>query len=258
MNENFDLAPFRKIWQSDTLNSDPKELQEVLRYTKLVGEVLNVQNSAMAVLDMSTMMYLCVLGDMEKIIGWKNDVLMQKGAAFYISLMPKEDYQGLEVMNKLFLDYVAVMEDKKTDQFRCLYDYKLMQPDGSTKRILQESIALKRDDVGNVLFTLGILSNITNQKRDGRQHLSFTDGKRNSLYEVTNSTGTYRALPAISKREKEILQLLGRDFSNKEIAEKLFISEHTVLTHRRNLLRKFDMSDTLELINFLTLYRMLN
>ncbi len=42
----------------------------------------------------------------------------------------------------------------------------------------------------------------------------------------------------ISEREKEVLELIVREFSNKEIAEKLFISVRTVETHKRNLLEK--------------------
>lgn len=258
MNENFDFTPFRRLWKSDGFQSDTDEVKEILRYTQLVAEVLNVQKAVMAVLDTRTMRYLSILGDVENITGWGSSIFMEKGAAFFISLMPPEDYLGLEVMTKTILDFVATIDNQQVDQFRSLHDYKFTKPDGSTKRLLQESIPLKRDKAGMTIYTLGILTDISNQKRDGRQHLRLTDGQRDFIYEVDNATGKCRSLPGISKREKEILQLLGRDFSNKQIAEKLFISEHTVLTHRRNLLRKFDMSDTLELINFMTLYRMLN
>ena len=42
----------------------------------------------------------------------------------------------------------------------------------------------------------------------------------------------------ISNREKEVLKLMANDFSNREIAEKLFISIRTVETHKGNLLQK--------------------
>ena len=43
---------------------------------------------------------------------------------------------------------------------------------------------------------------------------------------------------SLSDREKEILALIAGDFSNKEIADKLFISVRTVETHKGNLLQK--------------------
>lgn len=45
----------------------------------------------------------------------------------------------------------------------------------------------------------------------------------------------------LSEREKEIVQLVVRGMTNKEIAERLFLSVHTVLTHRRNIARKLEI-----------------
>ena len=46
-------------------------------------------------------------------------------------------------------------------------------------------------------------------------------------------------VPAVSRREKEVLQLIVDGLTNPQIAEKLFISLHTVDSHRKNLLAKF-------------------
>ena len=54
----------------------------------------------------------------------------------------------------------------------------------------------------------------------------------------------------ISKREVEVLKLLCEGLSSKQIAEKLFISKHTVDGHRRMLLKKTQMTTTTELISF--------
>ena len=54
----------------------------------------------------------------------------------------------------------------------------------------------------------------------------------------------------LSPRETEILKLVVRDFSTKQIAEVLFISEKTVETHRKNILRKTDCSSLVSLVNY--------
>jgi len=53
---------------------------------------------------------------------------------------------------------------------------------------------------------------------------------------------------SISVREKEILQLIVTGINNAEIAGKLFISENTVLTHRRNIMKKLKVKNTAQLI----------
>lgn len=55
-------------------------------------------------------------------------------------------------------------------------------------------------------------------------------------------------LPIITRREKEILFLVGDGLTNAEIAEKLFISIPTVNTHRKSLLNKFNVNNTASLI----------
>jgi DNA-binding NarL/FixJ family response regulator len=55
-------------------------------------------------------------------------------------------------------------------------------------------------------------------------------------------------LPALTKREKEILQLISEGLTNNQIAEKLFISPLTVDSHRKNLLTKLNVNNTASLI----------
>lgn len=55
-------------------------------------------------------------------------------------------------------------------------------------------------------------------------------------------------IPIITRREKEVLYLIAEGLTNKEIAEKLFISTTTVDTHRNSLLSKFDVKNTANLI----------
>jgi len=54
----------------------------------------------------------------------------------------------------------------------------------------------------------------------------------------------------ISPREIEVLKLIAQEYSNPEIAKKLFISIRTVDTHRRNLLEKLGAKNTAGLVKF--------
>lgn len=52
----------------------------------------------------------------------------------------------------------------------------------------------------------------------------------------------------ITDREKEVLQLISDGYSDKQIAEQLHISIYTAISHRKNLIHKFDAKNTAELI----------
>lgn len=54
----------------------------------------------------------------------------------------------------------------------------------------------------------------------------------------------------LTKREIEVLQLITQEFSNAEIANKLFVSTRTIDTHRRNLMEKLDVKNTAGLVRY--------
>jgi DNA-binding NarL/FixJ family response regulator len=53
-----------------------------------------------------------------------------------------------------------------------------------------------------------------------------------------------------SQREKEVLELLAKGFSTKDIARELFITEKTVETHRKNMAKKANAKNSAELVAF--------
>lgn len=55
-------------------------------------------------------------------------------------------------------------------------------------------------------------------------------------------------LPALTSREKEILELIAQGYTNPQIAEKIFLSSFTVDSHRKNLLAKLNVKNTASLI----------
>lgn len=59
---------------------------------------------------------------------------------------------------------------------------------------------------------------------------------------------------ALTQREKEVICCIVRGMTNKEIADKLFLSIHTVITHRRNIARKLQIHSAAGL----TIYAIVN
>jgi DNA-binding NarL/FixJ family response regulator len=63
------------------------------------------------------------------------------------------------------------------------------------------------------------------------------------LSKVPEDTGSI-----LSPREKDVVRLLARGHNNKEISEHLFISPHTVNTHRKNITRKLNIKSVAGLL----------
>lgn len=64
-------------------------------------------------------------------------------------------------------------------------------------------------------------------------------------------------VPVLTRREKEILQLLHEGLTGPQIAEKLFLSQYTIETHRKNLMQKMNANNTQQLLKLAKDYRMI-
>ena len=67
------------------------------------------------------------------------------------------------------------------------------------------------------------------------------------LAPASSGPGRERERSPLSQREREIVALVAQGFKNKEMAEKMFISEQTVKNHLHNIFDKLGVSDRLEL-----------
>ena len=70
---------------------------------------------------------------------------------------------------------------------------------------------------------------------------------RSSSSSSHSSQGKVRERSPLSAREREIVGLVAQGYKNKEMAEKMFISEQTVKNHLHNIFDKLGVSDRLEL-----------
>ena len=79
---------------------------------------------------------------------------------------------------------------------------------------------------------------------EGDIYFSGEVGEALKNYQKSSMTET----PVLSRREKEILELIGQGYTNTEMAAKLFVSHFTIDSHRKNLLAKLNVKNTASLI----------
>ena len=86
---------------------------------------------------------------------------------------------------------------------------------------------------------------------EGETYLSpfFAEGFTEDVINAYRTEGG-SLITKLSKREKEVLQLVVKGHTSKVIAERLNLSPRTVDTHRANLLKKFKLKKTVDLVNY--------
>jgi DNA-binding NarL/FixJ family response regulator len=86
-----------------------------------------------------------------------------------------------------------------------------------------------------------------NQVMDGSIYMSKAANEK-ILQQLQSFDLPQSGVPALTRREKEIVQLLSEGLSSNEIANRLFLSNYTIDTHRKNMLQKFNVHNTQSLM----------
>ena len=79
-----------------------------------------------------------------------------------------------------------------------------------------------------------------------------------NAFSASSKSGAGKEKPLLSDRELEVVQLVAQGFQNKEIGEKLFISDNTVKNHLHNIFDKLGVSDRLELMLYAIHHRLID
>ena len=125
----------------------------------------------------------------------------------------------------------------------------LLHPDEIRKNSLNPKIRI-------IAIELGKLSNQTLDLYD--DHIHVTDDlstlSEKIIPKQIDSEKETEEKESLSHREKEIVSLVVKGYTNQEIADKLYLSIHTVITHRRNIAKKLEIHSA----TGLTIYAIVN
>jgi DNA-binding CsgD family transcriptional regulator len=137
--------------------------------------------------------------------------------------------------------------------YKVSLDFRFRHAAGHYLRVLQQTMSLRQEDSGAQRFTFGIHTDITALKHDLQPVFSIIGLEgRPSYYNIQpNQVFQSDRQQILSKRELEVARLLAKGLNTHEIAGNLSLSELTIATHRKNMLKKVGVSNTAGLVNYL-------
>lgn len=186
-------------------------------------------------------------------IGLDSEVLKTEGMRYFWSRIHPEDLEKwLKALNELMEFTLGNISIEDRSKANYTWNYRFKNADNNYVNIVQNTTPLDFDNAGKPIIGL---AHYTVLHKDIKMDISASAKVLNSRdeYETIffNSYSQKLLSAGISNRERDIIRLLVQDLSSKEISERLSISSHTVDTHRRNILKKLNISSTGELIGML-------
>jgi len=244
----------------------PKDLgEERLFITSLLARLKRDKNRCVYLVSCIQNKHLFVDEYFTTLTGHSATEFMEGGLEFWLRLIHPEDkpiimdaiIQGHAIISD---PTVIINELKPMDLF-----YRFRKKDGNWLWLC-ETKWIVPSDKGIKDYIVGSLIDVSEQKQEDELRLQQlkndgTNALLKAAMEYRDSTKKHLINPnqvvdtdkpvgieQLTKREKEILKLIGEGLSSKRISDKLFISLNTVETHRRHLLEKLHVKNSMELI----------
>ena len=206
----------------------------------------------MIITDHGSMEYLFVDKNVDKLIGYAHCDVYKEGITLVHSLIHPDDAERVLTSNHdLFNVYFSLPLAERLGYTYC-HEFRVKKPDGRYIWMLHEITFLNADGEGRPLLSSSVGKDITALKTDNTMNLWVGRYEDGINYKMAFSKKYPLHLPSIklSRKEVEILKMIGDGLLSKQIAEKLHISFHTVNTHRRNMLEKTNTSTSGGLVSY--------
>lgn len=222
-------------WQS-------RQVKVSARLAPMLGNVFIWPNQVAYVVDIYTNEITESIGSFNTIFGYANRE-MKRIEQLYEPIVRNHSSAVVQVTKS------AIQWGLSLDNFEntfVQYGYKIQNRKGRVLRILRQG-KLLRDCNGNITHSMCSITDISGI--DSRDNLTLDAFGPGAHLLDTEIPEICLFQDKISPREIEILKLVARGLSSSQIAARLYISKNTVDTHRRNMIRKLEVNNSMQLVN---------
>lgn len=230
---------------NDTVKKHIERLKEI-------DAVLPPSTTFLILTNASSSSYEYISQNFEYVTGYSRKLLYEKGIPCFLSLVHADDIHiWLQVLKELMDFCTTEIKEEHRKRMNFQYNYRIRIANDRYINILENQIPLQLDRTGKPIIGLGHFTAFGN----GDFHPIRASAKilnDNDMYETIfckNYSGQL-LIDCLSNRERDVLRMLALNKTSKQIAGNLFLSEHTVDTHRRNIIKKLNISSTSEILAY--------
>ena len=228
------------------LEKFPIELDELGAYLTAKIQPTSINSHAVTVVDLRTNHYLYIDDRIEQVTGYSKAEYKKYGPRFMFSKIPFSHKIGVIKSTLHQNRFVSSLNDIEIKDPIINREINVHDKDGKPRRILHQVLDHIFDPTKKFKAVISLQTQIG--------HISAATKFKYYIYSKSQNKIIY-PIPKVKKnepftpREKEIISLVSEGLSSNQIAENLFLSLHTVKTHRKNILRKSNASNFYELLH---------
>lgn len=255
----FDIDNLLTIWNIKSIPKQGYFNKLHVESNPILTEVFNMTRTVPIVVDTKKMVQKYVGIDLKNWWGWSLEEMFGEGVKSYIGLIHPEDLVIHEQANYLLFQVLSECNHEEKYHLRIMLNFRLRKSNGEYVQILQLTRILELEPDGSIQTLLVLLQEYNHVSDFPKRYVRFLGvSHQEQLYEYQMHSRELMKLVLPTKREKEIMRFLVIGQDSQQIAEKLFVSKHTIDTHRRRILQKFHLKNTQELSHLISMTRLLD
>lgn len=182
--------------------------------------------------------------NLDKVLGYTEKIDLP----LLMKIVHPDDIQMVSKVSQATLAYLMKTKIKDKFAINLTIANRMRKKDGSYIKILRHMTVVDTDKDGNVLSSVAICSVISDIKSSDEVTYKLEGPNSHIFYEILEELIDIHSRPELTDREIEIIRLLAKGNSSKEIANELFISHNTVTTHRKNMMNKLEAANVVDLV----------
>ena len=250
--EEINILP--KYWQSlkPQFSVSPSTGESWKKRMQFMDDI-SIQNNVVVFLWNAYTNQFLYVSDKLKTLSYHDPELFttDNGVDRLLSLIhPKHLQATLELIEQLIINYCAKTAKTDFKNVSIALSYLFKNGLGEYLQFLHRPIILEMDDKLRPTLVMNITHHVDHIKKDDSIGGVIVTPDDNFIFDYNLDKKCIEPPKKISEQEMKVLQLLGKGLDTKEIADKLFISPHTVDTHRRNIIKKTSCMDTTGVVAF--------
>lgn len=239
-------AEAKEVWKEIAKHTTVNDLSFELEIHKKLLSIFHIGNFYYYIFNCATAQMEYVSDSMYPILGYNAE---EFNVDNLIGMIHPEDTSYFLDFEHKVTAFFTNLPPEKVMKYKVSYDYRMKRSDGQFVRLLHQVTTIQSDENGAVIRVLGVHTDITKLKKENGSTLSFIGLEGEPNYEDVSIgiAQNYIKNVSLSKREKQVLIYLAEGKTSKEIGDILFISKFTVDRHRKNMLKKTNITSTVEL-----------
>lgn len=212
----------------------------LLEYHKqMLSHLAKVSNSGITVFDMSKRKHVYTSFNFGGIFGDCKEGIDERVHPDDLCPLVKNGIAALKFLHA---------NKENLQDYKMISEFRIRNAIGQYVRVVEQYTLLEKDKSGNAWLSLSVLDLSPDQSSFKTVRGHILNVKENKFFSIENLSS--RKTSDLTTREIAVLQLIKEGLLSKEISEQLFISVHTVNTHRQRILEKLDVNNSMEAVKY--------